>query len=468
MEKGIPFIVGEPKEENPISRRGFMKLSAMGLAGCTVIMASGCGHQIDDENLARNCQHLPVTTDADISQNRVFQSTRIGSIRIKNRIIKSAMALNLPAVDNSPFEALIQNYIQVAKGGAGAIITGEVAVSQAGKSAFENVLILDKDESINDFKIIADRIHQENTAIIMQIGHDGPITRRAVTGLPTVGPSQIADNTYNEELPRALSESEIMEIIDDFIQTIVRAQKAGFDGVQLFAAHGGLLSAFLSPASNRREDKWGGSTSNRFRIIEKIFQGARRKVKEFPILIKINGYDFQDNGMTIPEAVSIARMLENTGCNAIEVSSGVPGDGFSTIRVDAFPAEMILDYHFAYEQYSDFQKRATQWIMPLISWKYVHKPLYNYNVCVANSIKRQVDIPVIVVGGIREFEDIEHIIGNGMADYVGMARPFIIEPDIVNQFKLNEKVSSGCINCGHCILALEKRAVDCFYGELPY
>ncbi len=462
MEKSIPFSIDDPKE-NAMSRRGFMKLSAMGVAGCTAYMASGCSHHnAADDNLARNCQNLSIKENANVSENRVFQSTRIGNIRIKNRIIKSAMALNLPAVDNSPFEALIQNYTQVAKGGVGVLITGEVAVSQDGKSAFENALILDKDDKINDFKLIADRVHRENTAIIMQVGHDGPITRRTITGLPTVGPSQIADNAYNEELPRVLSESEINDIVGDFIQTIVRAQKAGFDGVQLFAAHGGLLSAFISPASNKREDKWGGSTSNRFRIIRKIFQGAKRKVKEFPILIKINGYDFQDNGMKITEAVSIAGMLENVGCAAIEVSSGVPGDGFSTVRVDTFPTQMVLDYHFAYEHYSEFQKRAAQWAMPLISWKYVYKPLYNYNVCVAKRIKRQVGIPVIVVGGIREFEDIERIVGNGMADYVGMARPFIIEPDIVNQFKSKEKVSSDCINCGHCILALEKRSVECF------
>jgi len=309
-------------------------------------------------------------------------------------------------------------------------------------------------------------VHKYNTPIIMQIGHDGPVTRRVNTGVATVGPSAIADKSYNEEKPKALSELEIKEIIKNIILAIGRAQKAGYDGVELFTTHGGLLSAFLSENSNIRTDKWGGTTENRFRIIRESYEGARNQFKDYPIIIKVNAYDFQPDGMRVEEMVKIASLLENAGCDGIEVSSGVAGDGFSPVRVHDFPTDMLLEYNFAYKDLSPTLKTLTKYGMPLFSWMYKYEPVNN-NVCAAQKIKNAVSIPVIVVGGIRKLNDIEQIIGRNMADYVSMARPFISEPDIVNKFKAERQVSSECLECGHCILALEELPVECFYGEVP-
>ncbi len=449
-----------------ISRRNFMTMSALGLTVLPAMTASGCGFARSphgsamEECLPQKDMGPDRKKEMDSFRQKVFLPSKIGSIPLNNRIVKSAMALNLPGSGKGPSKLLGENYAQIAKGGAGLIITGCVAVHKNGRSAFENALILDTDELIPEFHKISEKVHAHNTPIVMQIGHDGPITRKAVTGFETMGPSAVADGAYSETIPQKMTELQIQKVIDSFVLTIERAKKAGFDGVQLFAAHGGLLSAFLSLATNKRTDKWGGTLENRFRIISKIFKKALKKDKDFPILAKINAYDFQDNGMDTKQAVQIASMLENAGCSGVEVSSGVPGDGFSTIRVDEFPTQMLLEYNFLYENNSILQKKLTKIVMPLMSWKYLHSPIYNYNVCAANEIKKKVDIPVIVVGGIRSIRDIRQIIGQDMADYVAMARPFITEPDIVNKFKSEEQGSSDCINCGHCILALEKREVE--------
>jgi 2,4-dienoyl-CoA reductase-like NADH-dependent reductase (Old Yellow Enzyme family) len=307
-------------------------------------------------------------------------------------------------------------------------------------------------------------VHQDNTPIIMQIAHCGRQTRRAITGEPTVAPSAITDNYYNEETPKALTELEIKEIIQNFVLAIDRARKAGFDGVQLHAAHGYLLSEFLSPNMNQRTDKWGGTIENRFRIIKEIYEGARKRVGDYPILVKVSAYDYQPNGLRVNETIKMATMLQGVGCDGIEVSCGVLDDGFSTIRVPELPVEPALAFSFRFKNQYYIVKKILPYIAPLLMD--THEPIDNYNVCAAQEIKQRVDIPIIVVGGIRKLRDIEQIIGGNMADYIAMSRPFIIEPDIVNKFRTQSQTKSECISCGYCIVALEEMPAQCFYGQL--
>ncbi len=456
------------KKKPQISRRDFIKYSAIGLTASTLPVSPGCSTLTKSNAPVEECQSQNLVSNIRY-KTKVFAPANIAGIKLNNRIIRAATALNLPAEKGKLMatDKFIEKFTELCQGGVGAIITGCVAIQQNGASAFENALLIDKDIYVAEFKKISDAVHKFDTSIIMQIGHDGPITRRVNTGAATVAPSAIGDKSYTEETPKALSEIEIMEIIDNFISAIGRAQRAGFDGVELMAAHGSLLSAFLSPNSNIRTDKWGGSTENRFRIIKKIIKRAKKQFKDYPILVKINAYDFQSDGMRVKETVKIAKLLEDAGCDGIEVSSGVAGDGFSTVRVYDFPTEMLLTHNFNYKDMSPALKTVTRCSIPLISWMYQYEPIYNFNICAAQQITEAVSIPVIVVGGIRKLNDIEQIIGNNMADYVSMARPFIIEPDIVNKFKAESQTASECLECGHCILALEEMPVECFYGEVP-
>ena len=232
---------------------------------------------------------------------------------------------------------------------------------------------------------------------------------------------------------RELSEDGINGIIDNFVAAIIRAQKAGFDGVELHCAHGYLLAQFLSSNTNRRNDRWGGSTENKYRIIAEIFRRAKKEVGDFPILVKLNAYDGRKNGMRIDEAVRIASMLEQSGCGAIEVSCGSFEDGFYPIRNEKMPLEAILRYNFKYKNLPKSIKAVAKPFIPVFMKQ--PKPLLTYNLEAAIRIKKEVAIPVIVVGGINNIDDINDIINNKNIDFVSMSRPFIIEPNIVNKLR---------------------------------
>jgi len=395
----------------------------------------------------------------------IFESTSLAGIKLKNRIIRSATHEGMADEKGFPTEKLKKLYIRLAKGAAGAIVTGYAAIQADGKSSFFNMTMIDNDDKIEAFKEITDAVHEYETPIIMQIAHCGRQTRSKTTGLPTVAPSALRDSFYNEDMPKELSEDEINEIIDNFVAAIIRTKQAGFDGAQLHLAHGYLLSEFLSSHSNRRIDRWGGSTENKYRIVGEIFRKAKEKTGDYPILVKMNAHDGRKNGMKIEEAVRITQMLEKSGCAAIEVSCGVVEDGLYSMRGEKLPAEAVMEYNFKFKNLPGFAKKVA---IPLAKiFMKQPKSLLKYNLDAAIQIKQAVNIPVIVVGGINNMNDINDIIGNNNIDFVSMCRPFIIEPDIVGKFQKGTQTKSKCIMCNYCAIITEEQPLKCYYGKLP-
>jgi len=393
--------------------------------------------------------------------NKVFRESEIAGIVLKNRILRSATHEGMCDERGRPTEGLIKKYVALAKGGVGAIITGFTGIRQDGRC--DNMLMLDTDDNIKPFEELVNRVHAQGTPIILQVAHCGRQTRSKVTGYRTVAPSAIRDNVYSEDIPHELTDTEILEIVDDFVYAIERAKKAGFDGVQLQAAHGYLLSSFLSPHMNKRSDRWGGTTENRSRIIREIILEARKVVGSYPILAKINAFEQSKDGLKIAEAIEIAKCLEAAGCDAIEVSSGVAEDGFSTTRGDV-PFDLLVRDHFRLKKLPKILRPV---VKPLaVKWLKSPKPYALYNVAGAEAIKAHVKIPVIVVGGIRTLQDIEDIIEQNRCDFVAMARPFIIEPGIVNRFREGKQAESRCINCNFCVVGVEERPLKCYYGRV--
>ncbi len=393
----------------------------------------------------------------------VFEEAKIGNIKLKNRIIRSATHEGMADENGKPTEMLIRKYEALAKGEVGAIITGYTGIQQNGKAPLRNMLMIDSDGHIDSYKKTVNEVHRYNTPIIMQIAHCGRQTRAKITGLPIVAPSPIRDKLYNEDVPLQLSESEIYDIINNFVLCIERAQKAGFDGVQLHLAHGYLLSSFLSPHMNKRNDKWGGNTENRFRIINEIMELARKKIGNYPILVKVNAYERSNDGMKIEEAIKISRFLEQSGCDAIEVSCGIAEEGFITARGD-IPYNMVFKCNFKMKK---LPKPLHPLLKPVLKLTMSSpKPYFLYNLGSAEEIRRHVKIPVVVVGGIRSIEDIKSIIEQDRCDFVSMSRPFIIEPDIVKKFKEHKSNQSKCINCNYCMIGAEEQPLKYYYGRL--
>ncbi|MBL6956017.1 MAG: NADH:flavin oxidoreductase [Chlorobium phaeobacteroides] len=395
----------------------------------------------------------------------LFVPANIAGITLQNRIIRSATHESMADEAGAPTEALEKLYVKVAKGGAGAIITGYAGIQQDGKSSLLNMLMINRDELIPSYRKLTDTVHEHDVPVILQIAHCGRQTRSAVTGLRTVAPSPLKDFIFNEETPHALEEHEIETIIDNFVTAAERAKKAGFDGIQLHLAHGYLLAQFLSGYTNRRKDRWGGSTENRFRIVSEIMDRIRKRQDNFPVLAKINAYDSRPGGMRIEEAVKISRLLESSGCDAIEVSSGVVEEGLSIMRGPEPPVKALFQSSFRFSTMPAMLKKLSA---PFITFAMRSpKPYRAYNLEAANAIKQAVSIPVITVGGLHELTNIASALESGSTDFISMSRPFIIEPDIVRKFSEGKQTTSRCIMCNYCALMIESGNVTCYYGKLP-
>lgn len=393
---------------------------------------------------------------------QVFEPCSIGNLTMKNRIIRAATHEGMANRDGMPTDDIVKTYEHLAAGGAGAIITGYAGVKQNGRT-FPNMLMLDNDAYISVYKSINDRLKPFKVPIILQIAHGGSRSMSKITRQEVISASGRRKNE-NGDAVREASEIEILLIIGAFVDAIVRAKAAGFDGVELHAAHGYLLSEFVSPVLNKRSDQWGGSTENRLRIVTEIFSCARKKVGNgFPILVKMSGHDEFRRGQTEAETVKIARILQAASCDAIEVSCGY-GDFMNTVRMSKAPVDAVLGLIPQYRNMPGYQKRLFRLVAPFVLR--VRAPLHNYNVPMAEQIKPHVDIPVIAVGGIRNLQDIQTIIADKGIDFVSLSRPFIIEPDIVKRFQQGQQ-RSRCIDCGYCLIGVTGNKLRCYYGRIP-
>ena len=394
----------------------------------------------------------------------LFNETKISGLAVSNRIIRSATHDGLADENGAPSDKLIAKYEHLAKNGVGCIITGYAAVSRNGVSPYPRMMKIFDDGVIEKYRELTEAVHRHSVPVILQIAHCGRQTSSKAIGLQKVAPSNVLHAFYPDKA-KELSESEILGIIDDFVSASVRAEKAGFDGVQLHGGHGYLLHDFLSPYGNRRKDRWGGSLENRCRIVEMIIKGIKEKTS-LPVWIKISAEDNRKNGMRIDSSVEICKRLEAAGCDAIEVSCGTVQDGMNTMRSKLMPMDAVFRYR---EPCASFPKLlnkialpAANLINPLIKQP---SPLENFNVGNAATIKKAVSIPIIVVGGIHKVSDMESIISEGKADFISMCRPFICEPDLAKKLA-NGQSEAKCIMCNYCGLVIEKEPTRCLYGKV--
>lgn len=396
----------------------------------------------------------------------MFEQVHIGGIAIRNRFIRSATHEGMGDANGAPLESLEKLYVRLARGGVGAIVTGYAGVLPQGRSNFPGMLMIHDDALVPAYRKLVDAVHREGTPLFLQIAHCGRQTRSVATGMSTVAPSPIRDRFYSEEVPRELTEEGIREIIEAFVRAAERAQAAGFDGVQLHMAHGYLLAQFLSGNSNRRRDRWGGSLENRFRIVSEIMAGIRKRVGDYPVLAKINGFDGMPRGMRPDESVQVARMLESAGCSAVEISSGTIGEGLSIMRGPKMPIEAVFEANFKFASMPKVLIPVLSRVLPLFVQS-SPEPFRGYNRAAASAIRQAVSIPVIVVGGLHTLEEASEAVGDGMADFVSMSRPFIIEPSIVKKYEEGKQAASRCTMCNYCTIMIEKEPLRCWNGRLP-
>ena len=243
-------------------------------------------------------------------------------------------------------------------------------------------------------------------------------------------------------------------------------KKAGFDAVQLHFAHGYLLSEVISPATNHRKDKWGGTEEKRFYIADRIISGIRKELPDYPILVKMHGDDRVRNGIHSEESVRIAKRMEQAGVSAIEVSCGLSIMNSMGPLYGKIPAEMILSWYPQMMELPGFMKKMMKPILPKFMKEKDPAPR-RYNVPEAKAIKAAVNIPVIVVGGIHDLPEIEQTVTEDGIDFVSMARPLVLEPGLIGKYKAQKAQQARCLECNHCIIGISQGKLQCWYGKVP-
>lgn len=323
-------------------------------------------------------------------------------------------------------------YRQVAAGGVGMIITGDFSVVPRGSrdedcGGFDEFSYDDVRIDGYDRLIAAVRQTAPSCKIIAQLSGD----------YRDLSPSGVK-SVFARKPPKTMSRGQIRTLVRRFIVAIEGAKHDGFDGIQFHAAHGSLLCQFLSPYTNRRTDEYGGSMENRARLIGEIVSGARHRVSDFPILIKLNCTDYLEGGIDINNFPELAREIEKTGIDAIEVSGGM--------RDCLVRSEQELGFRPIYPPES--QTRLARPEKQSYFLKYVEG--------------LKLEIPLILVGGNRNVELLEEILGQGTVDFVSLCRPLICEPDLPRRWLEGRgKNGTACVSCNSCIydqiLAFEEK-----------
>jgi 2,4-dienoyl-CoA reductase-like NADH-dependent reductase (Old Yellow Enzyme family) len=352
--------------------------------------------------------------------SKLFEPWKINSLVLKNRMVRSATVDNL-GENGMVTEIQLKRYGELARGEVGLIISSGLFPSQDGWAAPGQPGI-HKDEMIPSLKTLVKAVHDNGGKIAAQLMHAGWFGNPQVSGLQVVGPTATV-NPANGLQVRELSSDEVYEHIEQYVQAGRRAIEAGFDAVQLHGAHGWLISAFLSPATNRRQDRWGGSPEKRANFVLGIAEGLRRTAGPgYPLFIKLGLKDYHPQGKSLSEGINTAKMLEAAGMNAIEVSEGIEEQAFHHIRQDA-------------------------------------KTPYYLEEC--REARRALTIPLILVGGMRSRVDMEKVLNEGMADAISACRPFINDPYLPRKLREREVEGSACVSCNACIDEMHKRRIHC-------
>jgi 2,4-dienoyl-CoA reductase-like NADH-dependent reductase (Old Yellow Enzyme family) len=363
-------------------------------------------------------------------ESPLFDQTEIRGLKLKNRFVRSGTFEGMADFEGKPTRSLKELYLELAGGDVGLIVTGLTHVD--GYKNLPNIagapfpLAIDNDLYIPEWKAILDGVHQHDAKIALQITHLG---RQDIPQLrEPIAPSSVPLEN-SDIIPREMTLGEIDDMIEKFARSCKRAKEAGFDAVQLHGCHGFLISNFISPYTNIRKDKYGGNTENRTRFIVEILKNARKLVgPEFPILIKMNCNDFLDGGLQTEESIEIAQRIVQEGIDCIEVTGGILSDNPLSISA---PGINNCEDEAYFKTY-------------------------------AKTLKKQIEVPVILVGGNRSYEVMSTLVTDGVTDFISMSRPFIREPGLIKRWKDGNLEKSKCMSCNKCRENMSIRPLMCY------
>ena len=345
----------------------------------------------------------------------LFDEVKINNLTIKNRFARSATWENM--TDNGKMnQKLFDLYEELAKGEIGLIITGYANIVKEEQPNPGMFGIYD-DSFISGYKELCNRVHKYNSKIILQVAYGGTKTKYNVGERKIYAPSNISElSTGTTGTP--MTKEDINYIVRAFGQSARRAKESGFDGIEIHGAHTYLINQFLSPYYNQRKDEYGGSLENRMRFLIEIYTAMRNETDiDYPILLKLTASDFFNGGLTFKETRKIAQEMEKLGIDAIEISGNIHGKG-----------EALIGHEF--EGYK-IQKEA-------------------YFGEFAKIIAEDLKIPVITVGGIKNYKTADEILNSSNISMFGLSRPLLTEPHLIKRWKEGNIKKVRCVRCSKC------------------
>lgn len=337
----------------------------------------------------------------------LFDELAMGTLRAENRLVRAATYEALATDDGHLTPELRGIYEELAAGGVGTIITS-YAYSTADEQPNPRMLGIYDDSFIPEYRSLVDAVHERGVSIVLQMVYGGSSTKLNPPSKRILGPSAVP-HPRTGIVPLEATEDDISMLVDAFAAAAQRAQRAGFDGVELHAAHGYLLSQFLSPVFNHRKDRYGGSIKNRTRMLVECIRAIRARTDEgFPVLVKLNSSDGIEGGLTEDDSIAAAKLLVEAGAAGIEVSG-------------AWRACRIRDY--------------------------AGEPFF---AAYAQRLAREIDASVILTGGNRSAVVLERLVAESGIAAFGLCRPLICEPDLPNRWKADPSRPAACISCNGC------------------
>ncbi|MCK5652429.1 MAG: NADH:flavin oxidoreductase [Gemmatimonadetes bacterium] len=372
----------------------------------------------------------------------VFSEGRIASLTTKNRFVRSATHEGGMTEEGKTTEGILELYRTLAGGGVGTIITGHVAVMREGQVNQRQICAYGEDH-VAEMARIAEVVHAEDSGcrVVAQLNHGGRQVFHDNDFAECVGPSDVPSPILRKRA-RELRVEEIQVIIDCFVKGIERVRSAGFDGAQLHAAHGYLLSSFLSPYTNRRNDRYGGSLEGRVTILREIITKARERVGDFPILIKMNCDDHVEGGIDTATFPELARQVAGLGFDAIEVSGGM------------------------WDCLSRSEKELGFFPLPIPESRTRINIPEKQSYFLDHVEGLDIGVPLILVGGHRNIEVLEKIVASGVVGFLALSRPLISEPGLPNRWLQGlGRDQADCVSCNSCLLEVKYGPVRCLLKE---
>ncbi len=311
---------------------------------------------------------------------KILKEIEIGGIHLRNRVVYPPMATSKASHEGLVTEEIIEFYRGITRDkNLGMVIVEHCYISNEGKAG-SNQMSISKDEDVEGLKRLVDMIKKSGSKAILQINHAGSAANREVTGCEVIGPSSIA-NPRKGNIPKELSKKEVKNLIQKYVDAARRGVLAGFDGVEIHSAHGYMLNQFFSPLTNRREDEFGGSLKGRIKVHLEVIDGVKKVLKDDMILLlRLGASDYEKGGATIDDSILAIKEFAERGVQIIDISGGFCGYTNPNNTKQGYFSELT------------------------------------------EKIKKNVEVPVILTGGINDVKVANSFLECGKADLIGIGR----------------------------------------------